>query len=245
MNRPPTRRAHWSAYTLVEVMISVTVLSILMGMTLSTFLFGLRMMYKDNERLETNTTLQYFMAQVAKQTLDASEFYIFPNYATLDGTVDSANDLTTATTDSYGVDLYHGDCLVLVTRTTLDEGSNIRKFCIYYRTTDDPDSEGAIRYYEGKDYGTSGTTDTLDELLADVDLKDHPEISGSTQIAARCLGRPKSDGSGDRFPIFCSKAPTVSSENESVSINAEVINGSDVNNLLSSSSFNFTISPRR
>lgn len=240
--RRPAARA---AFTLVEVMITLAILTLVMGMAMSTFLFGFRMMYKDNERLKTNSTLQYFMAQVAKKTLDASEFYIFPSYATLDGNVDSVGDLTTATTDSYGIDLFHGDCLVLVTRTTLDQGSNIRQLCIYYRTTDDPDKEGAIRYYEGKDYGTAGTTDTLDKLLDDVDLSSNPEISGSSELAARCLGRPKTDGSGDRFPIFCSKSPTISTENESVSINAEVVNGADINNLLSSSSFNYTISPRR
>ncbi|MBI2518345.1 MAG: prepilin-type N-terminal cleavage/methylation domain-containing protein [Opitutae bacterium] len=234
-----------AGFTLVEVLISLAIVTLVMGMTMSTFLFGLRMMYKDNQRLITNTTLRYFMAQVAKSTLDASEFYIYPSYATLDGNVDSIADQTTAVTDSYGIDLYHGDCLVLVTRTSLDEGSNIRQVSIYYRTTTDPNKEGAIRCYEDKDYGASGTTQTLDEILDAINLSTSPNFAGSKELAARSLGRPKNDGSGDRYPVFSSKAPSMSAENESVSINAEIINGNTVNNLLSSSSFNYTISPRR
>ena len=47
------------------------------------------------------------------------------------------------------------------------------------------------------------------------------------------------------YPIFSSEAPTITASNESFSINVEFINGTTVNNLLSSSSFNYTVSPRR
>lgn len=234
-----------AGFTLVEVMISLTVVTMVMTMALSTFLYGLRMMYKDNQRLATNTNLRYFMAQVAKATLDASEFYIYPNYETLDGTVDSEGELTTAVTDSYGLDLYHGDCLVLVTRTSLEDDSNIRQVSIYYRTTNNPNKEGAIRYYEGTDFGSTGTTDSLDEILETIDLKSKPAYPGTRELAARTLGRPITGKTNERYPIFCSKTPSILTENDSVSINAEVINGTTANNLLSSSSFNYTISPRR
>lgn len=234
-----------AAFTLVEVLISLSIVTMIMGMAMTTFLHGIRMMYKDNQRLATNTNLRYFMAQVAKATLDASEFYIYPNYLTLDGAVDSIGDLTTAVTDSYGLELYHGDCLVLVTRTSLDQDSNIRQVSVYYRTTSDPTKEGALRYFEGKDYGESGTTDSLDDLLNEINLKEKAEYPGSKLLSARTLGRPIAGKTSERYPIFCSKTPFIETENDSVSINAEVINGSTVNNLLSSSSFNYTISPRR
>jgi prepilin-type N-terminal cleavage/methylation domain-containing protein len=234
-----------AAFTLVEVLISLSVVTMVMAMAMSTFLHGIRMMYKDNQRLATNTNLRYFMAQVAKATLDASEFYIYPNYLTLDGDVDSVGDLTTAVTDSYGLELYHGDCLVLVTRTSLDQDSNIRQVSVYYRTTSDPAKEGSLRYFEGKDYGEIGTTDTLDTLLNEINLKEKPEYTGSRLLSTRTLGRPKEGKPSERYPIFCSKTPFIETENYSVSINAEVINVTTVNNLLSSSSFNYTISPRR
>lgn len=243
-----------AAFTLVEVLISLSIITTVMAMAMTTFLHGIRMMYKDNQRLATNTNLRYFMAQVAKATLDASEFYIYPSYATLDGAVDSIGDLTTAVTDSYGLELYHGDCLVLVTRTSLDQDSNIRQVSVYYRaclqdTNGDKvvngNDEGYLRYFEGKDYGESGTTDSLDELLNEINLKEKPEYPGSKLLSARALGRPISGKTNERYPIFCSKTPFIETENDSVSINAEVINGNTVNNLLSSSSFNYTISPRR
>lgn len=245
MKTKTAKNHHQAAFTLVEVLISLSIVTMVMAMALSTFLYGLRMMYKDNQRLATNTNLRYFMAQVAKATLDASEFYIYPNYETLDGDVDSIGDLTTAVTDSYGLDLYHGDCLVLVTRTSLEEESNIRQISVYYRTVNDSTKEGGLRYIEGKDYGTSGTTDSLDKLLNDINLKSSPDYSGSKLLSARTLGRPIEGQAGKRYPVFSSKAPCITTENDSVSINAEVINGTTVNNLLSSSSFNYTISPRR
>jgi type II secretory pathway pseudopilin PulG len=240
------KKSRRAAFTLVEVMISMTVVTTVLAMCMSTFLFGLRMMYKDNQRLATNTNLRYFMAQVSKATLDASEFYIYPSYETLDGTIDSEADLTPAKTDSYGLELYHGDCLVLVTRMSLDEGSTIRQVSIYYRTTSDPNKEAAIRFYEGEDYAkVGGSSDSLDTILNKINLKSKPDFPGSRQVAARTLGRPKKEDAKDRYPVFCSKAPSISTENDSVSINTEVINGTNANNLLSSSSFNYTISPRR
>ena len=75
----PHKKSAQAGFTLVEVLISLSIVTMVMAMALSTFLYGLRMMYKDNQRLATNTNLRYFMAQVAKATLDASEFYIYPN----------------------------------------------------------------------------------------------------------------------------------------------------------------------
>lgn len=255
MKTQTNRQSRQAGFTLVEVLISLAIVTMVMSMALSTFLYGLRMMYKDNQRLATNTNLRYFMAQVAKNTLDATEFYIYPSFETLDGDVDSIADLTTAVTDSYGLDLYHGDCLALVTRTSIEQESNIREVTLYYRTVTDPTKEGQIRYYsiyfddEKPDPDPTkaiyGTTKSLDEILSAIKLKDAPAIKGSQMLAARALGRPITGNKDKRYPIFCSKSPSISTENDSVSINAEVINGTTANNLLSSSSFNYTISPRR
>ena len=60
--RLPTSRASTRAFTLVEVLISMTVVTMVMTMALSTFLFCLRTMYKDIQRLATNASLRSFMA---------------------------------------------------------------------------------------------------------------------------------------------------------------------------------------
>ncbi len=65
-----------TGFTLAEVMISMTIVSMVMAMCMSTFLFGLRAMYKDTQRLATNANLRSFMAQISKETLDASYFWL-------------------------------------------------------------------------------------------------------------------------------------------------------------------------
>ena len=124
-------------FTLVEVMISMTIVTIVMGICLSTFLFGLRTMYKDTQRLATNASLRSFMAQVSKETLDASYFYLFPYYTKLDGNVDLTADPATmsqindAADNDYDKWVSHGDCLVLVTKTSQYRTTDIRQIRIY------------------------------------------------------------------------------------------------------------------
>lgn len=244
----PSRRRSQRGFTLVEVMISMSIVVLTLSLALGTFVFGLKLMYKDSQRLTTNANLRYFVSQVSKETLDASEFYIFPTYEALDGSVDITNDVTSTTTQQNGIDIYHGDCLVLVTRVTLDVTANVRQFRIYYRKVTDSNNEGSLVYWESPTYPGAGSTSTLKQLLDAVNLKSNPNYvgSGSSRVlATRSRGRPKPSGTNQYYPIFSSEWPTISKTNESVAINVEIINGTSVNNLLSSSSFNYTISPRR
>ncbi|NBN96499.1 MAG: hypothetical protein EBV41_02565, partial [Actinobacteria bacterium] len=79
----------------------------------------------DTQRLITNASLRSFMAQISKETLDASYFYVFPSYTTLDGTLNLAADFSSllqfqdAADNDYDKWVAHGDCLVLVTRTSV------------------------------------------------------------------------------------------------------------------------------
>ncbi len=233
-------------FTLVEILISLTIAVLTIGLALSTFLFGLRMMYKDSLRLQTNASLRYFMAQMSKETLDSSEFYLFPAYTDLDGSVDLTTSVSALATDPYGASIAHGDCVVLVTRTAVTNGAAIRQFRIYYRVVSaaNRNQEAPIRFYESSDYGQASTQTNLPALLNAVNLNANPTVSGSREIAARAKGR-RIGATADHYPIFCSEAPTVTATNESFSINVEFINGNAANHLISSSSFNYTISPRR
>lgn len=233
-------------FTLVEAIVALSVSVLTLGLTLSTFLYCLRMMYRDTARLQTNSSLRYFVAQMSKETLDSSEFYLFPSYTSLNGSVDLTTSVSTLGTDAYGASIAHGDCVVLVTRTAVTAGAAIRQFRIYYRvaTVANRNNEAPIRYYEGTDYGTGSTQTNLTSLLNAVNLNSNPAISGSRQITARAKGR-RIGNSANYYPIFCSEAPTITATNESFSINVEFINGTSTNNLISSSSFNYTVSPRR
>ncbi|HEX7630775.1 MAG TPA: hypothetical protein VF388_01475, partial [Lacunisphaera sp.] len=86
---------------------------------------------------------------------------------------------------------------------------------------------------------------SLTTYLNAINLSSNPSLSGSKQITATCIGRKYADGSGNYYPAFSSEAPSASTTSGFISINLEFINGTTVNNLLSSSSFNYTISPRR
>jgi hypothetical protein len=127
--------------------------------------------------------------------------------------------------------------------------------------------QAPIRYYESQDYGTGGTTTTIGALLNQVNLASATNTNytkntttqtiGSTtswsrastsdrnrQITATAKGR-KIGATSNYYPIFCSEGPVVTATNENFSINVEFINGTTANNMLSSSSFNYTVSPRR
>lgn len=253
-------------FTLVEILISMSVMVLTVGMALGIFLFGLRAMYKDTQRLATNASLRSFMAQISKETLDASFFYIFAYYTKLDGAIDlNADPLIPALTiDEVGTEydkyIAHGDCLVLVTKTSKFRTTDIRQIRIYYRVTASQstvNSEAVLRYYETADWG-EGTASTsnghpvtaLATDLNNINLSGNPSLSGSKQIAARTKGRAVPSpytgyAAGDLYPVFSSESPNANATNGYISINVEFINGSTVNNLLSSSSFNYTISPRR
>ena len=85
---------------------------------------------------------------------------------------------------------------------------------------------------------------SIELMLNAVNLNADPNPSGSRQLTARAKGR-RIGTTANFYPVFCSEAPTVTATNESFSINVEFVNGTSANNMISSSSFNYTISPRR
>lgn len=272
MKTPRPLRSGRAGFTMVEMLTTMTIMVLVTAGALSVFLTGIRAMYKDMQRLATDSTLRNLTLQVAKETIDSSEFYVFPNYTALDGSVNLVTHVSPLVLDAYNTQVAYGDCLVLVTRVTVSHTSNVRQFRIYYRlpvneatnalTPANPNNKGAIRFYESQDYGASGTATALDVLLNGVNLSATPAFPGSKVIARISRGRPITTSgthwcplsttppytcthANDYYPMFMTESATTTATNESVSINVEVINGSAATNLLSSSSFNYTISPRR
>lgn len=255
MKTPFRQRRRVGGFTLVEVMITMAIGVMAIGASLSTFMFCFRTMYKDTQRLATNASMRRFMAEISKETLDASYFYLFPYYTRLDGNIDLEADFSALTLDDAAGTEYDkwvgtGDCLVLVTNTTLNDGSTaIRQVRIYYRLVTSQTQQNAdaeLRYYETTDWGVNGHPNsyTLTQILNGINLSTYPRISGSKIITDRCRGRQKLN-STDLHPMFSTESPTATPTNGFVSINVEFVNGTSANNMLSSSSFNYTISPRR
>lgn len=260
----PSFRQRPAGFTLAEVLISMSIITIVMGMCMSSFLFGLRTMYKDTQRLQTNANLRSLMAQISKETLDASYFYVLPYYTSLTNSVNlgtapsSMTQILDAADNDYDRWVAHGDCVVLVTKTSQYRTTDIRQIRIYYRTTTTQtqrNAEAPIRYYETADWGegtsstSNGHTDVAAELNS-INLNSNPNRTGSRQLVGRTVGRRVAVAStpfvvGDRYPVFSTESPDSTATNGFIAINMEVVNGSTINNLLSSSSFNYTISPRR
>jgi len=279
-----------AGFTLIEILISLSVLCSVMAMVLSSFVMMTRTMYKDNQRLATNASLRSFMAQISKETLDASCFYLFTNYTKLDGSVVLATDTATLNQNAdysdsdYDKWVAHGDCLVLVTKTSLYRTTDIRQIRIYYRraaTQAECNADAPLRYYQTEDWGEGDPDD--DDADTD-DTNGHPfsglatdlnainlrtgttgasyassgtsynpaatDFTGSKLLTLRTRGRTVPSpytpyAAGDRFPIFSAECGQATATSGFISINVEFINGTSANNLLSSSSFNYTISPRR
>jgi len=267
---PITRRPDSRGFTLVEVLISLSIITMVLTMCMSTFLLGLRAMYKDNQRLETNATLRTLMAQVTKETLDASFFYLFPYYSDIDADVSlvsgaaggpsSMVQIEDAADNDYDKWISHGDCLVLVTTTSRFRTTDIRQIRVYYRmvtTQTARNGQAELRYFESQDWGegSSSTSNghplsTLAGELNAINLAANPSPTGHKVLAKKTIGRIVPAAStpfvaGDRYPVFSSESPDSTATNGFIAINMEVVNGTTQNNLLSSSSFNYTVSPRR
>lgn len=263
---PASRACPARAFTLVEVLVSMSIVSVVLTMCMSIYLFNVRAMYRDSQRLATNNTLRYVMAQISKETLDASYFYLFPFYTAIDTSVNLTADPSTMTQildaadNDYDKWVAHGDCLVLVTKTSTHRTTDIRQIRIYYRVVTNQtgrNSEAVLRYYESTDWGegSAGASNGhpvsgLAAELASINLAGNPTPSTSRVIASRTVGRSVPSpytpfAAGDRYPVFSSESPDSTSTNGFIAINMEIVNGTTVNNQVSSSSFNYTISPRR
>jgi len=260
------RHAGQAGFTLVEVLISMSIVVVALGLAMSTFLFGLRSMYKNTQRLASDGALRNFMTQISDETLNASFYYLFPYYTSLDGSVNLATDPVVPTqaynnaNDQYDQWIAHGDCLVLITKTSLYRNTDIRQIRVYYRVTKDQsttsgqnlNSEAVLRYYETADWGegTSSTSNShplsgLATELNAINLNSNAALAGSRQLNPRSLGRMNPASSTDRFPIFSTLSPSATPTTGCISINVEFVNGTTANSMLSSSSFNYTISPRK
>ncbi len=263
--KPYSQNYRHRGFTLTEVLISMSIATAVLGMSLSVFLYGARIMYHDSQRLETDRSLRQFMQQITSNTLESSKFYIFPSYKELDGSVDfddvSAIDASTNLAD--------GNCLVLVTHDSLASNNpGVLRIQVYFKGDTYADGSGNVLYlsrkYSSSSNATSlkieavNTTATVETLLnADFDLKSTTVVNSVTKaivcsladtknVATRVMGRPKPPSvviPPFIYGIFTSPTPRDSSAE--LSINAELINGTSALSQCSSSSLNYTINPRR
>ena len=246
-------RPNNKAFTLVEIIVTATIMLIGTVLIADAFLFMLRIMFKDSQRLETNAALRGTIARMTGECMDASQYYVFPTYQSISSTVNVATDtasataLTTttyqgATSTTSSTPMFLGDCLVVVTLVSdLSLSSNIRQFRIFYRIVTAPEQDGELRMYKSADYGAStGTALPINTLLRSVNLSSNPRPTGSIKLAPLVHGRQIPSTAGV-YPIFSSTTNIPSPSPQFVTVNMEIVGASH----LSSSSLNYTIAPRK
>jgi hypothetical protein len=239
-----------SGFTLVEVMVAGTLCVLVIGMALGTFFAGLRTMCRDTARNATNGTMTDFLRNITTKSLSSTEFYLFPDYTALDGTVnlntaDPACNLSPLSLDAYGKNFARGDCLVLISRMTTDTTANIKSYRIYFRKTTSPNTQAPLWVYEPPPFADPGSTATPTALFNGINLttltKTSPYVK---QLVDFAIGR-QIPNSSNRYPIFSADTTCPSPAQADVSINMEVVNGQTTGRILSSSCSNYIIAPRK
>lgn len=265
-NKNKSRRSS-AGMTLVEIMVAMTIVVMAVGGALSVFLSGLKMMYKDSQRLENNRTLRSFLSKVSAKAVDSTEFYLLTNYASIDGSIDlstgdpaswpGSSNIAAPTANAYGSNTANGDCLVLISRTNTTSSGQIYAVRVFYRYTTSVSNQAPLRMYEMLFAGgpATGTTATVNTVLNSISINRgvgqySDTVAGTAvattvvQLADKSIGRIDTV-TGTRLPIFAAEVPYPQPVQENVSINVEVINGINQNDKISSSSFNYIISPRK
>jgi len=237
----PRRRTHRRAFTLVELMIAMSIAVVAIGISAMFMTNASKMVYDSSKRLELNSKVRIFTDRFAKETIDANAFFVLQNYSGLDGSA----DLIGADSDSLAINRpvasgLSGDCIVLEYRDDPDSRSSITRVRIYYRDTlvvSEPAPIRQILITVPEDDQTGTLNDILNEHLADLPAT---HASHAPLVSYQVHGIIPTDES-DIQPIFFNHA------GRAVSVNFRMqTTGTDTGPARrSASAYNFTISPRR
>lgn len=153
--RSPTR-SRSSAFTLVEILVTTTLLMLVAAGIMRVFIQSLNTYYYDTGKILVNKDIRKFTSEMTENATYANYFKIFPAYNSLTRTVstlinpsDPDQGFTTAIVDSSVNDGLSGDCLVLIYKDSTDD-RKISRLVGYFRapeTPTDPTSTGPVRRF--------------------------------------------------------------------------------------------------
>lgn len=154
MHRKSTPRRR--AFTLVEVLVAVTILGIVSAGMLRVFIQALNVWAYDTGKILVNRDIRKFTTEMTENATYANYFKIFPSYANLTRSVstlvnpsDPDQGYTTAIADTSVNDGGSGDCLVLVFMDPADD-RKVSRLVGYFRSPTsltDPTSTGPVRRF--------------------------------------------------------------------------------------------------
>jgi len=212
-------RARQKAFTLVEIIVSMTVLSLLLVGLTSSFIMGLRIYHLYSGRISVNKDIRDFTNELIQSATYANYFEIYPSFTERTKIISSGG--VDVTVNGKLHDGLSGDLLVLVYVNPVPPTRITRVIGIYRAAG--AGAKGPVRSFI-LNY-PSGTTAALSSLLpAASTINDHPEVVR--------LARGLSNGR--MFYNFSDKSVIVQGELEQ--------EGSG--DKKATNTYNFTISPR-
>ncbi len=138
-------------FTLVEIMVAMTIMVMIFAGLLRVFLQVLGTYTFDTAKIQINHDIRTFTASMSENATYANYFKIFPSYTNLTRTAttlvnpnDPDQGFTTALTDTSVNDGQSGDCLVLVYKDLTDD-TKISRIIVYFRSPDPVTNIGPVR----------------------------------------------------------------------------------------------------
>lgn len=234
-------RAARRGFTLVELMIAMTLGVIAIGMSTTFLVSASRIVYDSSKRLELNSKVRLFTDRFAKETIDANAFFVLRNYTGLNGSADLIGaDSESDEINKPVVSGQSGDCIVLEYRDDPDRRSAVTRIRVYYRDTAVIADAAPIREVEAV-IDTADQTKSLNEIVNDY-IPDLASSHGANRalVSYQVHGIIPTDET-DIQPIFFNHG------GRAVSVNFRMqTTGTDTGPARrSASAYNFTISPRR
>lgn len=224
ISSPQSRRRAASGFSLIELMIAISILSIVVTVVLSLFI-NLMKSYKYNTfRLSINRDVRTFTNELSDTATFANYFVILADFNTRTvGT--SPNEVLASMGDGES-----GDCVLLVFKDPADD-TKISRLVGYYH---DPDTSGLgpVRKFD-RAFSPSSTSTTLWTLMpATSTLHTNPDI-----ISAGTIGKATGTStSGKLFYNFFNRSVMVKGQINYIS--------NDGLTRRAVSTYNFTVSPR-
>ncbi len=218
------------AFTLTEVLVTMTIAGFVLTGVLAVFIQALKIYHYDRKKLTINRQIRDFTAELTTNATFANYALIFPDFFNRTQAVDAKNPdgdiIVRAGTPLQVADGQSGDMLVLV-YVNPDNDTLIDKLVGYYRAPldpNDPDSRGPVRKFDLS--FSPASSNTVTNLLPPVSTYG----SGDQVIE---LSEGLSDGR--LFHNFYGR---------SVMVNGEIIQDEGAGSRMATNTYNFTISPR-
>ena len=212
-------------YTLVEILVTMTVLGFLFAGLMPFFLQSTTSFFITEQKLRVNNDIRKFTSEMADHAREANHFIVYPSFAATD---------RDAETDRQR-DGESGDLMVLIfydnpTGTPPLITRPIRRIVGYYRASSniaDPSGEGPVRKFDS-DLDSWGIT-----LPSTSDIETLLPSSASVASFRQVIELSKGLANQRLFYNF---------HNRSIMVKGEILHGDAIKRV--SNTYNFTVSPR-